>query len=171
MKNNYIRYVPYLRNSIAYDHDFCGTCVKRWYLQGFFFQFFKIFIFWVVRVVKGQKKVQNDKKMCLLHSISVKPYIIWLSFMVNICKMIISWSVFLIFENFNFLGAEGGKRAKKVHNGKKLSVTLHISGTIHHMIMIFWCPCVKWWYLQQIFSFLKILIFEVLRGVKGQKMT
>ena len=103
-------YIPYLRNSIAYDHDFSCPCVK-WYLQGFFFQFFKIFIFRIVRVVKGQKKTQNDKKICLLHSISEKPYIIWLSFMVNIYKMIISWSVFLIFENFNFLGA-GGKRAK-----------------------------------------------------------
>ena len=36
MKNNYIRYVPYLRNSIAYDHDFWYTCVKWWYLQGYF---------------------------------------------------------------------------------------------------------------------------------------
>ena len=28
--------VPYLRNSIAYNHDFCYTCVKWWYLSAFF---------------------------------------------------------------------------------------------------------------------------------------
>ena len=33
----------------------------------------------------------------------------------------------------------------------------------------FWCTCVKWWYLQQIFSFFKILIFGVFRGIKGKK--
>ena len=27
--NNYICHVPYLRNSIAFDHDFWYTCVKR----------------------------------------------------------------------------------------------------------------------------------------------
>ena len=48
----------------------------------FFFHFFKILIFWVVRGVKGQKTVQNDKKQ--------EPYMIWLSFMVHMCKMIIS---------------------------------------------------------------------------------
>ena len=31
--NNYICHAPYLRNSIAYDHDFWYTCVKSWYLQ------------------------------------------------------------------------------------------------------------------------------------------
>ena len=40
------------------------------------------YIFWVVRVLKGQRAVQNDKRICLLHSISQEPYIIWLSFMV-----------------------------------------------------------------------------------------
>ena len=27
-KNNYICHAPYLRNSIAYDHEFSYTCVK-----------------------------------------------------------------------------------------------------------------------------------------------
>ena len=34
----------------------------------------------------------------------------------------------------------------------------------------FWYTGVKWWYLQQFFSFFKTLIFLV-RGIKGQKMT
>ena len=33
-KNNDIRHVSYLRNSVTYDHDFWHTCVKR-YLQAF----------------------------------------------------------------------------------------------------------------------------------------
>ena len=66
MKNkNYIRHVPYLRNSIAYNHDF-GTLVIS---PGILFIFSK-FVFWV----KGQKMAQRDKKFCLLHFISqVRP--------------------------------------------------------------------------------------------------
>ena len=153
MKNNYIRYVPNPRNSIEYDHDFCDTCVKWWYLQGFFFQFFKIVIFHVVRAVKGQKMVQNDKKICLLHSISEKPYIIWLSFIVNICKMIIFWSVFKLLKIFIFWVQRVVKGKKTIHSDKKLSVAFHISRTIHHMIVIFWCTCVKRWYLSKFFHF------------------
>ena len=37
--------MPYLRNSIAYDHDFWYIGVKWWYLQAFF----------LVSGVKGQK--------------------------------------------------------------------------------------------------------------------
>ena len=82
--NNYVPHVPYLRNSIAYNHDFWYSCVKWWYLQDFFFHFsffFYIFIFWAVRGVKGQKKVQDNKNI--------------------------------------------------------LSVALHISGTIYHMIVTY----------------------------------
>ena len=32
--------MPYVRNSIAYDHDFWYTCVKWWYLLVFFSSFF-----------------------------------------------------------------------------------------------------------------------------------
>ena len=46
------------------------------------------------RQVKGQKTNQNDKKFCLSCSISQEPYIIWLSFMVHLCKMTISPVVF-----------------------------------------------------------------------------
>ena len=38
-----------------------------------FFYFFKILIFGVHRGVKGQKMVQNDKKLCLSCSISEEP--------------------------------------------------------------------------------------------------
>ena len=77
-----------------------------------FFHFFKILIFWVVRGVKVQIMVLNDKKFCSSHSISKGPYIIWLSFMVHMCKMIISPGVFFILSKFWFFRFLGSKRAK-----------------------------------------------------------
>ena len=99
--NNYIHHVPYLRNSIAYDHDFWYNCVKWWYLQVFFSTFW-YFYFLGFRGVKGQKMTKDDKKICLLHLISQEPYIIWLSFMVHLCKSYLQ-ELFSFFQNFNFL--------------------------------------------------------------------
>ena len=67
-------------------------------------------------------------------------------------------------------GWGGGKRAK---NGPKwhkiLLVSLHISGTIHHMIVIFLHMC------KMVISPANVFIFQffggVFRWVKGQKMT
>ena len=120
MTKNSVRCAHYLRKHTSYDCNLWYTCVK-WYLQAFFFNFFKILIFWIVRGVKGKKMVQNDKKICLLHSISQEPYIIWLSFMVHMCKMIISPGVFFSFSKFWFfglLGGEGVKWEKTVQNDK-----------------------------------------------------
>ena len=97
-KTDYICHVPYLRNSIEYDHYFWYTCAKWWYLQAGF-SFFQNFDFWVVGGVKGQKVVQNDKKI--------------------------------------------------------LSVVLHISGTIHYIIVIYGTLV----YLQGFFSFIKSFDF------------
>ena len=101
-----------------------------------FFHFFKILIFWAYRGVKGQKMVQNDKTFCLLCSISQEPYIIWLSFMLQMCKMIISQGVFFNFKIL-ILWVVGAERAK---NGlkwqKNLPIALNISGIAHHMIVI-----------------------------------
>ena len=66
----------YLKNSIAYDHDFWYTYVKWWYLKVvvvvafsfflFFFSFFEISLFRAIRGrrgrgVKGQNIAQDDK--------------------------------------------------------------------------------------------------------------
>ena len=75
---------------------------------GSFSIFFKILIFWVARGVKGQKAVRNDKKFCPLDSISQEPYMIRLSFMVHMCKIIISLGMFFIFSKFWFFGLLGG---------------------------------------------------------------
>ena len=90
--------------------------------------FVKILGFWVVRGVKGQKTVQNDKKLCLLHSISQEPYIIWLSSMVHICKMIISLGFCFIFSNFLFFGFVRREKVQKmVQNDKKFSLSCSVS--------------------------------------------
>ena len=71
-------------------------------------------------MVKGQKTVQNDKKLCPLHSLSQKPYIMWLSFMVHICKMIISSGFFFILSKICFSGYIRGRgRGKRAKNSPK----------------------------------------------------
>ena len=120
--------------------------------------------------------VQNDKKFCLLGSISQKPCIIWLSFMVQICKMMIYPVDFFIFSKFWFSGLWGagggwGKRAKNCLKLQKiLSFALHMSGSIYHMIVIL-CTYVSNVDISScFFHFFKMLIFQVVREVKGQKM-
>ena len=133
MKSNiFVCYVPYLRNNKAYGHDFCYTC-KWWCLQVFLFQFFKTLIFWVVRGLKVQKMVQNDKKFCLLHSISEEPCIIWLSF------MFLKWQYLqgFIIQSLIFGVHKWVKGQKTVRNDKKFCLLLYISGTIHQKIVIY----------------------------------
>ena len=99
---------------------------------GSFFIFFKILIFWVV---KGKKTVQNDKKFFPLHSMSQEQYIIWLSFMIHVCKMIISSGVFLYFHNLIFWVHRGVKGQKTVQNDKKFCL-LHSISQKRYIIMI-----------------------------------
>ena len=86
--------------------------------------------------------VQNDKKLRLSHSLFKEPYIMWLSFMVQMCKMLISPCVFF---NFKILISRVFRELK----GQKMA---------ENDFFFF-------------FSFFKILIFGVFRGVKEQKMT
>ena len=104
--------------------------------SGVFFIFFKILIFWIHRGVKGQKTVQNDKKLCLSRSISQEPYIIWLSFMVQMCKMIISPGVFFNFKILIFWVVRGLKVQKwpkmtKISVCRTLYFRNHISYDLH----------------------------------------
>ena len=107
------------------------------------------------------------KKFCLSHLISQEPYIIWLSFTLHLSKMI-SLDNFFIFCKFWFFGLLVGKRTKNSPKWQKfLSIALHIWGTIHHVTVIYVCkmilsPCV--------FFNVKILIFQVVKGLKGQKI-
>ena len=108
-------------------------------LPDFFFIFFKILIFWVVSGVKWQKTVQNDKKFCLSLFISQKPYIIWLSFMVHMCKMIISSEFFFIFSKFWYFGLLEGLKSKKWSKMTK-NLVCHASYLRNHTS----CDCHLW---------------------------
>ena len=106
--------------------------------------FLKISIFWVHSGVKGQKMVQNGKKSCLWHSISQEPYIIWLSFMVQMSKVIPPGVIFNVkILIFQVPGCQGAARAKKLPKMLKISVcrTLcfrnHISYDLDHL----WFTC------------------------------
>ena len=119
---HFISQEPYIK-WLSFMVHLCKMMIS----PGVFFHFFKIFILWVVRVgegvdVKGQKMVQNDKKLCLLCSISQESYIIWFSFMALMFKMIIPPGVFFIFSKFWFSGLLGGKRAKNGPKWQKNSV-------------------------------------------------
>ena len=112
-----------------------------------------------------------------------------LSFMVHMCKMIISPDFFFSNRTWThnhlvhkrtlnhlaklarFFGLLGGKKAKNGPKWQKiLSVTLCISGTIHHMIVIYGTHVYSDNISRLFFQFFKILIFWVVRGVKVQKM-
>ena len=134
MTKHFVCCSSYLRNHTSYDCHLWYTCVKWWYLKVVFFHFFKILIFWVVSVVKEQKMPQNDKQLCLSHSISKEPCIIWFPFMVHMCTLMPSPDAFLFFQNFDF-PCKVAKNEPKWQS--TLSVSPHISGTVPHMIVVF----------------------------------
>ena len=135
MKDNYIRHMPYLKNSIAYDNDFWCTCVKWWYPQVFFFFFIfpKFWFFWLVGL-KGQEMAQDDKKFSPPHFISQEPH--HTSYDCHLWYACIKWWCFPLFQNFDFLrgkrakngkGVRGVKGQKIVQNDNKLCLSLSIS--------------------------------------------
>ena len=112
--------------------------------------------------------VLNDKKICLICSRSQEPYIIWLSFMVQICKMISGGVFFFNFKILIFQVVRGLKGQKMAQNVKKsVCLTPYLRNRISYDCD-FWYICVKWWYLQQIFAFFKFWFFGFL-GSKRAK--
>ena len=97
-----------------------------------------ILIFWAV---KGwDKSAKNSPKWKVKVNLSCatpqEQYSIWSWFLVLKCKMMITPGIFSIFQNFDFLCCWWGKSAKNGPKWQKiLSVVLHISGTIHYMII------------------------------------
>ena len=71
---------------------------------------------------KGKKISPKWQKILFVTLVSQEPYIMWLSFMVHMCKMLISWDVFFIFEKFFWVARRWGggvKGQKIVQNDKK----------------------------------------------------
>ena len=119
-----------------------------------FFIFARFTFFRLLRWSKGKKCPS-----CLM---SQEPYIIQSVFMVHICKRIISRCSSTFFFQIFIFGVNSGVKGQK--NGskwrKKLSVVL-LSGSIHHMIVIFGTH-VK--VMTSPDALIKILIFRVVRG-------
>ena len=96
---------------------------------GFCFIFSKCWFFWVVDEVKGQKMAQNGKKIC--HASYLRKHTSYDFYLWYTC-------IKSCYQNCNFLGCWGNKRTKNGLKWEKIqSVTLHSSGTIHHMIFIY----------------------------------
>ena len=120
---------------------------KWWYIHVFFSFFFFFFSFLFFRLLgrwKGKTWPKMTKKFCLVRFISQELYIIWLSSMVHLCKMMIYQGVFFhffkIFDSMGCYKGRGGgcKGAKNCPKWEKiLSTLLHITGIIHHMIFIY----------------------------------
>ena len=101
--------------------------------------------------------LSHSEKMhfCLSRLIFQEPYIIWSSFMVHMCKKIISPCMFFIFSKFWFSGSLVGKRAKKAQNDEKFWLSHSVSQEPYVIWLWFLVQCVKWWYLQQLAFFSK----------------
>ena len=106
-----------------------------------FFHFFKILVFGVVRGVKRQKLAQNDK-----NSVCRAPFSGTIHHMIVVCGTQVKKNdiscLFFIFPKLIFHVVSGIK-GQKVTWQRILSIALHISGRIHHMIVIFGTR-VKW---------------------------
>ena len=153
---------------MTYDHDFWYTCVKWWFLQAYFsvVQNFDI----LCCRGKREKTVQNYKKFCPSCFISQETYIIWLSFVVHLCKMIISPAIFFSFSILIFQVVKRVKGQKMVQNDKKFHPPRFIS---QQPYIIWFSFMVHLWKMiispGVFFSFSKFWFFKLLRGLKSKK--
>ena len=130
-----------------------------------FFHFFKILIFGLLGGYKG-KKWSRMTKNCLLDSISQEPYIIWLLFMLQMCKMIISPGTFFNVKILIFYIVKELKEQKMAQMAKiSVHCTLYFRNHISYGLHL-WYTCMY----KRIISpfiflifFLKILIFGTIR--------
>ena len=130
-----------------------------------FFHFSKILIFGLLGGYKG-KKWSRMTKNCLLDSISQEPYIIWLLFMLQMCKMIISPGTFFNVKILIFYIVKGLKEQKMAQMAKiSVHCTLYFRNHISYGLHL-WYTCMY----KRIISpfiflifFLKILIFGTIR--------
>ena len=97
---------------------------------------------------------------------------IWLSFMIHMCKTIISAGIFFIFSKFWFCRSLVGWKGKKMtQNDKKLSLSHSISQEPYFLWLIIYNAHLHNDIFRRFFHFFKILILQIVSGVKGQRMT
>ena len=148
------------------------------------FWFFKLSRHWKCKKWPKMRKISFCRTLYFRNHISYDLHL-WYTF---IYKRIISPGIVFIFiQNFDFWNHQvcvcvcvcvcmcvcvwGVVKGQKITQSDKLCLSHALSQEKYIIYCDFWYTCVKWWYLQEIFSFLKILIFGFLRVVKGQKMT
>ena len=114
--------------------------------------------------------VLNNKKFYLPRLVSQEPYIIWLTFMVHLHKMIISPGVFSILK-FWFFGLSGDWKGKKWLKMTKICL-LHVivqEPYISYDLHLWYTSMYKRIISPHIFFiFFKILIFQIVGEVEGQ---
>ena len=118
----------------------------------FFFNFSKCGFSGLLGGVKEQKMIPNDKKFCLLHLIFKISHIIWSSFMVHMCKRIISPGIFFHFFKILIFGIIIRVKRQKwpKMTEKYFCLTLYLWSCTSYD-WDFWYTLVKWFYLQQSF--------------------
>ena len=137
MTKNYVRRDPCLRKHTFIWLSFTVQICKMIISPGTFLIFS---VFWFSGSIGDKRTIQNDKNFCLSGSISQEPHIIWLPFMVYMCKVIISLG------RFWFWGSLGVQRTKNGPKWQKESVclTLYLRNRTSYDCD-FWYTYVKWW--------------------------
>ena len=70
------------------------------------------------------ERVKNGSKwQKMSHSVFLEPYLIWLWFLVHMCKMIVSPAIFFIFSKFWFFVFNRG-RSKRTKNDPELPISV-----------------------------------------------
>ena len=127
----------------------------------FYIIFSKFWFLGVASGVKGQKMVQNDERFW--HALYLRKHT---SYDFHLCTHVQNGNISRCFFHFIkiviFHVGMGVKRQKTVQSEEKLSVTLHIAGTIHYMIFIyvFLVQMIISPGIFFLFHFIKILIFQ-----------
>ena len=117
---------PYFRNHASYDRHLWYTSIK-WYFQAYF-SFFKSFDF---SGCLGASKNGPKWQKIVSHSVSQKAYIIRLSFLAHIWKMMTSPDAFFHFFKMLIFWVVRVPKGQKMTN-----LYLCISRTVDHIIKI-----------------------------------
>ena len=152
--------MPYLRNSIAYDHDFCYTRVKLWYLPAFFPFFWNCNFLgcYLGKRAKDCKIIKSNNYICHVSYLMNRKACDH-DFWYTCVKWWYVQEFFLIFWNFHFWAVRGVKGKSIAQNENKNYIRhepyLRNSITNDHD---FCYTCVKWWYLQLLFFLFFLLL-------------
>ena len=96
----------------------------------------RILFFWVISAGKGQKTAQNDNSVCCapnLKNYTLYDHDLWYtSVNDNISRLFFHFLKILVFQVVRRV-----KRQKMAQKWQKLSFVTYVSGTIHHMILIY----------------------------------